>query len=115
VENSYVRDSYIPVLQSLSVFNEDDTDEEKHVMVFKTAYLEVVVSHGYFDVLTNATAHSVIDRVLESDVSIIFVEDTQRLENGNVRIPDETTTPTPADCIACTTSNGDIEEWSCRT
>ena len=25
------------------------------------------------------------------------------------------TTPTPADCIACTTSNGDIEEWSCRT
>jgi hypothetical protein len=24
-------------------------------------------------------------------------------------------TPTPADCIACTTSNGDIEEWSCRT
>ena len=26
VENSYVRDSYIPVLQSLSVFNEDVTD-----------------------------------------------------------------------------------------
>jgi hypothetical protein len=66
-----------------------EMDEKKHVMVFKTAYLEVVVSHGYFDVLTNATAHSVIDRVLESDVSNIFVEDTQRLENGNVRIPDE--------------------------
>jgi hypothetical protein len=32
--------------------------------------------------------HSVIDQVLESDVDNIFVHDTQRLENGNVWIPD---------------------------
>jgi hypothetical protein len=32
-----------------------------------------------------------------------------------VRLKSNPTTPTPADCIACTTSNGDIEEWSCRT
>jgi hypothetical protein len=49
---------------------------------------EVVVSHGYFVVLTYATSHSVIDRVLESDDGNIFVQDTQRLQNGNVRIPD---------------------------
>jgi hypothetical protein len=35
-------------------------DETKHVIVFKTAYFEVVVSHGYFDLLTYATSHSVI-------------------------------------------------------
>jgi len=63
-------------------------DETKHVIVIKTAYFEVVVSHGYFDLLTYATSHSVIDRVLESDVGNIFVQDTQRLENGNVRILD---------------------------
>ena len=34
------------------------------------------------------TTHSVIDQVLESDVDNIFVHDTQRLENGSVRIPD---------------------------
>jgi len=33
-------------------------DETKHVIVFKTAYFEVVVSHGYFDLLTYATYHS---------------------------------------------------------
>jgi len=32
-----------------------------------------------------------------------------------VRLKSNPTTPTPADCIACTTSNGDIEEWNCRT
>ena len=63
-------------------------DETKHVIVFKTAYFEVVVSHGYFDFLAYATTHSVIDQVLESDVDNIFVHDTQRLENGNVWIPD---------------------------
>ena len=63
-------------------------DETKHVNVFKTAYLEVVVSHGYFDLLTYATSHSVVDRVLESDVGNIFAQDAQRLETGNVRIPD---------------------------
>jgi hypothetical protein len=63
-------------------------DETKHVIVFKTAYFEVVVSHGYFDLLTYATSPSVIDRVLESDVGNIFVQDTLRLENGNVPIPD---------------------------
>jgi hypothetical protein len=62
-------------------------DETKHVIVFKTAYFEVV-SHGYFDLLTYSTSHSVIDRILESDVGNIFAQDTQRLENGNVRIPD---------------------------
>jgi hypothetical protein len=51
-------------------------DETKHVSVFKMA-----------DFFTYATSHSVIDRVLESDVGSIFVQDTQRLENGNVRIP----------------------------
>jgi hypothetical protein len=50
--------------------------ETKHMIVFKTDYFEVVVSHGYFDVLTYATSHSVIDRVLESDVGNIFVQDT---------------------------------------
>ena len=35
--------------------------------------------------------------------------------NTTVRLESSTTTPTPADCIACTTSNGYIEEWSCRT
>jgi hypothetical protein len=54
----------------------------------KTTFFEVVVSHGYFDVLTYGTSQSVIDRVLESDVGNIFAQDTQRLENGNVRIPD---------------------------
>jgi hypothetical protein len=34
------------------------------MIVFKAAYFEVVVSHGYFDLLTYATSHSVIDRVL---------------------------------------------------
>jgi hypothetical protein len=63
-------------------------DETKHAIVFKTVYFEVVVSHGYFDVLTYATFHSAIHRVLESDVGNIFVQDTQLLENGNVRIPD---------------------------
>ena len=63
-------------------------DETKHVIVFKTTYFEVVVSHGYFDVLTYGTSQSVIDRVLESDVGNIFVQDTQRLEKGNVRFPD---------------------------
>jgi hypothetical protein len=38
-------------------------DETKHVIVFNTAYFEVVVSHGYFDLLTYATSHSVINRV----------------------------------------------------
>jgi hypothetical protein len=52
---------------------------DKHLIVFKTAY---------FNVLTYAISHSVIYRVLESDVGSIFVQDTQRLENGNVRIPD---------------------------
>jgi hypothetical protein len=61
-----------------------EMDERKHVIVFKTAYFEVVVSHGYFDLLIYATSHSVIDRVLESDVGNIFLQDTQRLENGNV-------------------------------
>ena len=61
-------------------------DETKHVIVFKTAYFEVVVSHGYFDLLTYATSPSVIDRILESDVGSIFAQDTQRLENGNVGI-----------------------------
>jgi hypothetical protein len=32
-----------------------------------------------------------------------------------VRLESNPTTPTPADCIACTTSKGDIEEWICRT
>jgi len=63
-------------------------DETKHVIVFKTAYFEVVVFNGYFDVLTYATSHSVIDRVLGSDIGNIFAQDTQQLENGNVRIPD---------------------------
>jgi hypothetical protein len=63
-------------------------DESKHLIVFKTAYFEVVVSHGYFDLLTYATSHSVIYRVLESDVGSIFVEDTPRFQNGNLRIPD---------------------------
>jgi hypothetical protein len=63
-------------------------DETKHVIVVKAAYFEVVVSHGYFDVFTYATTHSVIGRVLESDVGKIFVQDTQRLEYGNVRILD---------------------------
>jgi hypothetical protein len=36
--------------------------------------------------LTYATSPSVIDRILESDVGNIFVQDTQRLENGNVGI-----------------------------
>ena len=63
-------------------------DETKNVIIFKTAYFEVIVSHEYFDVLTYAPSRSVIDRVLESDVGNIFVQDTQRLENGNVRIPD---------------------------
>jgi hypothetical protein len=48
----------------------------------------IVVSHGYFDLLTYATSHSVVDRVLESDVGNIFAQDAQRLETGNVRIPD---------------------------
>ena len=63
-------------------------DETKHVIDLKTAYFEVVVSHEYFDLLTYATTHSVIDRVLESDVGNLFVQDTQRLGNGYVRIPD---------------------------
>lgn len=50
-----------------------EMDETKHVIFFKKAYFEVVVSHGYFDVLTYATSHSVIDRVLESDDGNIFV------------------------------------------
>jgi hypothetical protein len=62
--------------------------DTKQVIVFKTTYFEVVVSREYFDVLTYATSHSVIDRVLESDVGNIFVQDTKRLENGNVQIPD---------------------------
>jgi hypothetical protein len=63
-------------------------DETKHVIVFKMTYFEVVVSHGYFDLLTYTTYHSVIYRVLKSDVGNIFVQDTQRLENGNVRTLD---------------------------
>jgi hypothetical protein len=53
-------------------------DETKHVIVFKTAYFEVVVSHEYFDLLTYSTSHSVIDRILERDVGNIFAQDTQR-------------------------------------
>jgi hypothetical protein len=63
-------------------------DETKHVIVFKMTYFEVVVSHGYFDLLTYTTYHSVIYRVLKSDLGNIFVQDTQRLENGNVRTLD---------------------------
>ena len=63
-------------------------NETKQVIVFKTTYIEVVVSHGYFDLLSYATSDSMIYRLLESDVGSIFVQDTQRTANGNVRISD---------------------------
>jgi hypothetical protein len=63
-------------------------DETKHMIVFEMAYFEAVVPRGYFDLLTYTTSHLVIDQVLESDVGNIYVQETQRLEKGNVRILD---------------------------